>query len=160
MEGISKIKIIQTVLVGIFLTSCLSTPFFAVTSPMASLSEDRQAKKFTPIPGKATIYIYRDEFLAVEERMEIIVDSKSIANAVLYSYVKLELSPGIHEVVSRTEKDAKLVIDIRDGQVYFIQLKCAPGLVKTRSRLNLVSEQIGKGEVEKCRLLRIVDPML
>ena len=160
MEIISKTKLIQVVLFGIFLTSCLSPPFSAVTSPMASLAEDRQAKKFTPIPGKAIVYIYRDEFLAVEERMDIIVDGKSIANAVLYSYVKIELLPGIHEVVSRTERDAKLVIDVNDGQVYFIQLKCAPGLLKTRSKLILVSEQIGKGEVEKCRLLRIVDPML
>ena len=42
------------ILLTLLLTGCASTS-------MASLDQDAQAKKFTPNPDKASLYIYRNE---------------------------------------------------------------------------------------------------
>lgn len=132
---------------------CLSLPLPAVTSPMASSAKDLQAKTFTAKDDKALVYIYRDEFYAVEDWMDIVVDGKPIARSVVYSYVQLELSPGIHEIISRTERDAKLSLDANAGQLYFIHQEGAPGLWRSRSKLVQVSDQVGRQGVKRCKLL-------
>jgi len=137
---------------------CLSLPLPAVTSPMASSGKDLKAKTFNAKDDIAMVYIYRDEFYAVEDWMDIIVDGKIIARSVVYSYAQLELSPGIHEIISRTERDVKLSLDVKAGQLYFIHQEGAPGLWRSRSKLVQVSAQVGQQGVKRCKLLADTSP--
>jgi hypothetical protein len=136
-----------------FLMGCLDPSFPPVHSPMASVAADTEAKTFTAKKDRACVYLYRDEFFAVDQWMSIIVDGNLVAQSVVYSYIRLELSPGIHEITSRTERDAKLSIDAKPGQIYFIHQHGVPGIWRSRSKLSLVPDAVGRQGVLGCKLL-------
>jgi hypothetical protein len=155
-KGVVGCLILGVTLSG--LTNCMRFPHQTVVAPMASVSEDLEAKAFHAISDKAILYVYRDEFFAQEQFMDIVVGGVAIARSVVESYVRLELHPGTHEIISKSERDAKFIIEAKAGQLYFMHQEGTPGIWKARSRLVLVSDQIGRQGVQRCKLLRTAVP--
>ena len=130
-------------------------PHAVATAPMASASRDIETKNFVHSPDKAVIYIYRDEYAAYYVFMGILVDKQPIARTVSWSYLRLELSPGHHEITSRAEKDNEFAFQAEAGKLYFLRQVVMPGIKLPRSKLVSVSENDGRTGVNKCKLLDV-----
>lgn len=56
---------------------------------MANVSNDNSAKQFVPMPGKAIVYIYRNETFGAAIMMDIAVDNKVVGQTAAHTYFRL-----------------------------------------------------------------------
>lgn len=132
--------------VALLMTGCASVP-------MASKSADAQAKTFTPDPGKAVLYVYRNETIGAAIKMPLLVDGESVGDTAAHTYVRKDLSPGQHTITSKTEKDSTLTIDMVAGQIYYVWQEVKMGMFSARSALHQVDAAKGQKGVEESKLV-------
>jgi hypothetical protein len=120
---------------------------------MAVPQRDTDAKSFAAVADKAVVYIYRDERIGAAIKMPLMVDNKNVADTVARSYIRLELSAGNHEIVSKAENESNLTLSAEAGKVYYVWQEVKMGLMFARSKLQLMPEEKGQASVKKCTLL-------
>ena len=130
---------------GMALTGCASVP-------MASPEKDQQAKTYAVKPGKANIYVYRNENFGAAIKLPVVADGKAVGDTAAKTYLLLEAAPGRHTLVSKAENDSTLEVDTQAGQNYFVWQEVKMGVMSARSKLQLVDEATGKAGVEECKL--------
>ena len=113
-----------------------------------------RAKVFAPLTDKAVVYVYRDETFGAAIKMPVKVDEYIAGQTGPKSFLQLALSPGHHTIASLTEKDDTLPLDVEAGQTYYVWQEVKMGLMAARSKLHLVSADVGKAGVRKCDLLQ------
>ncbi len=143
LNGFAKFALPLAILL---LTGCASIP-------MASVEHDTQAKTFAVKPDKANIYLYRNESLGGAVRMEVLLDGKSVGKTAAKTYMKLEIAPGQHTLISKAENDDVLNVSTEAGKNYFVWQEAKMGILYARSLLHLVDEKTGKEGVEECKLI-------
>ena len=124
-----------------------------VSVPMASMELDTVAKNFAVKPGKANIYVYRNETFGAAIKMPVVLDGKLVADTASRTYMLLEVSPGSHIVTSKTENDATVTVDAAAGRNYFIWQEVKMGMFAARSALHQVDDATGKAGIAECKLI-------
>jgi len=137
------------VLAAVLASGCASVP-------MAGAEEDAAAKSFAVRPGKANIYVYRNESMGAAIKMPVVLDGKLVGDTAAKTYYVLEVNPGIHTVVSKTENDSSVNVDAVAGRNYFLWQEVKMGLMTARSSLQQVDEATGKAGVSECKLVQFV----
>lgn len=121
---------------------------------MASAERDVAAKSFITQADKANLYIYRNESIGAAVKMGVTLDGKPIGETAAKTYFKIEVPPGEHTLVSKTENDSTLSVKATAGQNYFIWQEVKMGALSARSALKLVDEATGKAGVQECKLIQ------
>lgn len=127
--------------------------------PMADQAQDQRAKTFAVAPGKANIYVYRNELLGAAIKMNVTLDGKVVGSTGARTYLALEVEPGRHTLTSIAESDATLDLTTTAGKNYFVWQEVKMGLLSARSRLQLVDEAKGRADVADCQLVDTASPM-
>jgi hypothetical protein len=86
--------------------------------PMASGDQDTAAKSFATKPGKANIYVYRNETMGAAMKMSVALNQ--------------------HTVTSKTENDSAVTVNALAGRNYFLWQEVKMGLASARSYLQQV----------------------
>lgn len=141
-----KLAVLVLLLAVSLLTGCASVP-------MASPEHDAQAKSFAVQPDKSNIYLYRNESMGGAVKMDVVLDNKPVGLTVAKSYMKLEVSPGQHTIISKAENDDVLNINTEAGKNYFVWQEVKMGILYARNLMHLTDEQTGKAGVMECRLI-------
>ncbi|HJW82013.1 MAG TPA: hypothetical protein VJ396_07195, partial [Acidiferrobacterales bacterium] len=68
------------------------------------------------------------------------------------TFLLLEVSPGKHTLVSKTENDSTLELVTQPSKNYFVWQEVKMGAFAARSLLQLVDEATGKTGVAECTL--------
>jgi Protein of unknown function (DUF2846) len=123
--------------------------------PMASPERDTAAKTFAVKADKANIYIYRNETIGAAIKMPLALNGKLVADTGALTYLVLEVPPGAHTILSKTENDSTLTIDAVAGRNYFVWQEVKMGMFAARSALQLVDEAKGKAGVAECKLIEV-----
>ena len=110
---LKKIITVYALALAVLASGCVSVP-------MASPERDTAAKTFTVKPDKANIYVYRNETLAAAMKMPIVLNGKLVADTASMTYLLLEVPPGSHTLISKTENDSTLMLNADAGRNYFI----------------------------------------
>ncbi len=142
-KGLSLIGVLCLVILS--LSACSSVP-------KASSSLDRQAKLFKTHPQKSNLYIYRDDKGSSVE-MQLEVDGQLVATSVGDTYVKLEVEPGRHKIISYADDEDRLMIAAIKGKNYFIYQSVETSGGRARTQLNLVREAEGKRGVQASEMI-------
>lgn len=121
---------------------------------MASAEKDAAAKTFAVKADKANIYVYRNETFGAAVKMPVALDGKLVGDTAAKTYMKMEVAPGPHTVVSKTENDAAVAIDAVAGKNYFVWQEVKMGLFAPRSSLHLVDDEVGKVAVQECKRIQ------
>lgn len=121
---------------------------------MASPEQDAAAKSFAVKPGKANIYVYRNENFGAALKMPVALDGRLVGDTAAKTYLVLEVAPGSHTVVSKTENDSSVTVNAAAGRNYFLWQEVKMGLVAARSNLQEVDEATGKAGVAECKLIQ------
>jgi len=137
---------LSAILIAVFASGCASVP-------MASIEKDSAAKTFAVKPDKANIYVYRNESMGAAIKMPVALDGKLVGDTAAKTYLLLEVAPGKHTVVSKTENDSNLSVDTAAGKNYFVWQEVKMGMFAARSSLQLVDEAAGKAGVAECKLI-------
>jgi hypothetical protein len=125
------------------------------TVPMANVEKDNIAKSFSISEGKANIYLYRNEVFGGAIKFPVVLDDRLVGDTAAKTYMLLTVTPGVHTIISKSEKDSELLITVEEGKNYFVWQEVKMGLWAARSRLHLVDEATGKAGVSECKLIDV-----
>ena len=140
-----KLIVAAALVSTVFVNGCASVP-------MASPEKDSQAKTFGVKPNKSNIYIYRNESMGAAIKMPVALDGRLVGDTAAKTFLLLEVSPGKHTLVSKTENDSTLELVTQPSKNYFVWQEVKMGAFAARSLLQLVDEATGKTGVAECTL--------
>lgn len=121
--------------------------------PMASLDQDTKAKDFSPIPNKASLYIYRNESFGAAIPMTVSVNGKALGQTAAQTYFRLNLTPGKYAVESHAENVSNLPLTTEAGKNYFVWQEVKMGMWTARSLLQQTDEITGRAGVMESKLI-------
>ena len=146
---LKRCLVVAALLGSLIMSGCASVP-------MASPERDTSAKAFKVKPDRANIYVYRNETLGAAIKMPVALNGKLVGDTAANTYMLLEVSPGRHTLVSKTENDSTLVVNAAAGRNYFVWQEVKMGMWAARSNLQQVDETTGKAAVQECKLIEAV----
>lgn len=120
--------------------------------PMDSPGADLQAKKFDTVPGKSSIYIFRNENYGSAIKTTVTLNDRVIGQTAPYTYFNVVTEPGRKKVSCLAETTSDLVLDTKPDQLYFIRQEMKMGMWAARCAVYEVPELIGKKSVNRCRM--------
>ena len=130
----------------VMFTGCASVP-------MAPLNLDTKAKEFSPVPNKASLYIYRNETFGAAIPMTVSVNGKILGQTAAHTYFHLDLIPGKYTIASHTENVSTLTLSTETEKNYFVWQEVKMGMWAARSHLQQVDEDTGSEGVKKSKLI-------
>jgi hypothetical protein len=108
---------------------------------------------------KALVYIYRpNSFVGGAIKYHVAVGDKRIVYLVRGGYFPFLAEPGETEFWARTEARAAATEYLAPGETYYLRGKVGIGVVAGRPKLQFVSAEEARGELEKCKLLPAATP--
>jgi hypothetical protein len=119
---------------------------------MAPEDADSRAKTFATRPDKSTIYVYRNERYGGAARMTVSLDGRVAGHTGPRTYFVWEVDPGMHEIVSQAENTDTVTITTQAGKDYYIWQEAKAGVWGARTRLHIVTDDVGRNAVAECRL--------
>ncbi len=126
-----------------------------VTVPRAPVEADTAAKSFVVKPGKANIYVYRNESLGGGVPMSVTLDGMMMGQSGPKTYFLFEVEPGRHVIQSIAENTTSVAFDTEAGKNYFAWQEVKMGLWMARSLLQIVDETTGRKGVAECKLVQL-----
>jgi len=124
------------------------------TVPMAPPEADARAKTFAVEPGKANIYVYRNEFIGAGIPMTVALNGKVMGQTGPKTYFFWQVDPGRYEIQSIAENTSTVALDAQAGRSYFVWQEVKAGLWMARSALQVVDEATGRKGVQECKLIQ------
>lgn len=119
--------------------------------PMASVDEDASAKRFEPKPGRASIYLYRNETFGGAVAITVSLDGKVMGRTGAQTFFLWDVAPGRHEIVSHSENTSKITIDAKEGRNHYVWQEVKMGMWQPGSLLQEVGEEQGRKGVLECK---------
>jgi len=120
--------------------------------PMASMDADKEAKKFKASSNKSNIYLYRNESMGGAIAMTVSLDGRMAGKTGPKTYFLWQVTPGKHEIASHTENTAKIILDTKPGNNYYVWQEVKMGMWAPRSQLHEVDTEKGQKAVNECKL--------
>jgi len=124
------------------------------TTPLASPKADALAKLMEPAPGKAVIYLFRNEPPSAPWPVSVTLDSKPMGKTGAQTYFRWEVDPGQHIVISYGEGWSGLTIEAAAGHSYYVWQDIYMGFFQPRSELKLVDRITAQINLRSCHLLQ------
>ena len=120
-------------------------------APPASPELDAQAKTFASTPGKANLYIYRNEIFGGATMMEVLLDGKSLGRTMAQQYFLIPVEPGRHTVTSKSENESTVDFTAVAGHNHFVWQEAKYGNLAPRTLMHVMSENEGRAGVGECK---------
>jgi hypothetical protein len=147
----------KTILLGLaLLVAGLSAPLRAADpDPVpADLQAETTARLFKPIPGKAVIYLLRERNDLWTLGVPVYLDGRNMGSTEPMTYMRWEVEPGPHVVVSDASPPAALQVNTEPGGVYYVWQDLNPGHHRSPSALYLVDQTTARAVVGNATLLK------
>lgn len=122
-------------------------------APMAVPERDISAKQFTPVPGKAVVYVYRNEHFGAAIKVPIVINNQTVGSTVAMSYFRIMLDPGPCVVECKAERDGKATFQVEAGKIYFFRQEMKMGFLAGACMMHLIPEVEGRQAIAECQLL-------
>lgn len=122
--------------------------------PRASADRDAVVKRFEVAPGKANLYVFRDETYGGSWAASVLVDGRLVGDTVHHTFVFAQIEPGPHKIMSKAENDSDLAFTAEAGRNHFVFQEMKMGVWRARATLHLVDEQRGRSGVNACELIQ------
>jgi len=134
-------------LVVLLLGACASVP-------MATPEEDARAKEMLPPPGKALIYLYRNESMGAGVSFDVTLDGKPVGSTAANTYFMWVVDPGKHTITSKGENLDEITLNCEADRRYFVWQEVKMGFLYARNKLQQVSLADGLKGVNECKLAK------
>lgn len=130
-------KLILTVCLMFLVGGCASVP-------IAPPKLDDQAKKFKPEPGRAAVYIVREDLGGGQALFQVFLDGVKIGGLAYQTYHRLDVDPGEHYLVVETpeNQDAKQ-FEAAANELVFFEVLPRMGWMGPRAKLEQVNATYG-----------------
>ncbi len=119
----------------------------------ASQQADSDAKTFRTKPNVSQVYVYRNETLGAALSMPVTVNGKLAGTTGPHSYFKFDLPPG-KQVFTSQGDTSRLEVTTEAGKIYYIWQEVKMGVMSGNSKLQLVTDEVGRKGVLECTLIQ------
>ncbi len=131
--------LLALILPFVLLAGCASTP-------QATGERDAEAKQFASHPATAAIYVYRDDWDALNGDSVLYVGNRLIGATLPGTYFRIDVPPGRHLLRGFGFDAGQLELDVRSGEIYLVSLNVLHG----GSRFALKNGEAGRRELRAC----------
>ncbi len=123
----------------------------------ASDASDVEAKRFSPVAGKANIYVVRPSIVGGRYLWDIEIDGKRAGPISEHSYLLLEVDPGQHELAAITgENRHALKVSANVGESVVVEVVSRMGWVESRAELRGVPLEQGQALVRSAKRVNAI----
>ncbi|MRD55182.1 DUF2846 domain-containing protein [Betaproteobacteria bacterium LSUCC0115] len=110
----------------------------------------------TPESGRAMVYVVRPSGLGGLVRFNVYVDDQKPESEMGYTrggqYIFFNVKPGTRKIQSLAENWSEWIIDVKAGEIVFIQQEPSIGLIMARNSIFKIDEIQGKYHVKTLQL--------
>ena len=119
---------------------------------LAPQSQDAEAKRFEPLPGKAVIYLVRGESLYSDRAVPVWLGDFIMITTYPDTFFRWEVAPGTHRISGHDTDFGTITVAAEPGRVYFVmqQLSYRHDI----SYFTLIEEPVGRAAVRCAALLK------
>jgi len=120
----------------------------------ATPEADAAARLFQPVPGKAVIYLIRDFGDLWVGDVKVTLDGRDMGMTNSNTYMRWEVEPGEHTLVSFTYPPAALLLKTEPGGMYYVWQDINQGFERAPSMLRVVDQTTTRSTLATARLLK------
>lgn len=101
--------------------STLLILFGGCVTPPPPTAAEIQAKRFEPVPGKAVVYLYRDEVNYPTVAAPIALDGNEVGSNFAGTFFRFVVEPGEHRISGTVADNGAIRFNTAANQIYFVQ---------------------------------------
>ena len=136
-------------LIKIAAISSLVAMYGCASINKAPADVDAESKQFKPNVSASQVYVYRNETFGAALSMPVTVNGKLAGSTGPKSFFKFNLPAGSHTVASQGN-ESQLTLTTEVGKLYYVWQEVKMGAFSSSSKLQLVSDAVGKKGVAEC----------
>jgi hypothetical protein len=114
--------------------------------PLASQQADAEAKRFQSQPGKASIYVIREDLFAGQAVLfEVSLDGKDQGKLSRGTYFLFMVPPGKHVIAfTQDENKGTETIYAVEGGIYYLEIRPKSGMMAPPTHILRIDQQRGR----------------
>jgi hypothetical protein len=130
----------------------------------ATFEQRDEALRFAPVPGKAALYVFRNQFVGRAVGINVMIDGKEVAQLKSPRFTRVLLSPGAHRIAGYTGTNKKpadgegLELVANAGDVYVAKCEVEAQMVGVSIKYTPMSLDAARADLQK--ITRMVVPDL
>jgi hypothetical protein len=128
----------------------------------ATLDQRDEALKFTPVAGRAALYVFRNQFVGRAVGVNMLIDGREVAQLKSPRFTRILLSPGAHRIGGYTGTNKKpadgegVELIANAGEIYVAKCEVEPQMVGVTIKYTPLALDAGRAELQK--ITRMVAP--
>ncbi len=128
----------------------------------ATFEQRAEALTFTPVAGKAALYVFRNQFVGRAVGINVLIDGREVAQLKSPRFTRILLSPGAHRIAGYTGTNKApppgegLELIANAGEVYVAKCEVEPQMVGVTIKYTPLALDAGRAELQK--ITRMVAP--
>ena len=128
------------------------------SAPPAHAQED--ARRATPPPGKALVFVIRSEREPVAAPVLVLVNAEPVGELANGTFVTATVSPGRNFLRLGDRAITSFTLVAAANQSYFVWVEAVPGVMPVRTEVRLVSEIDGRRLLAQSRLVGVAPALV
>lgn len=128
----------------------------------ATFQQRDEALQFTPVAGKAALYVFRNQFVGRAVGINVLIDGREAAQLKSPRFTRIWLTPGTHRVagVTGTNKapgpNDGIELVANAGEIYVAKCEVEPQMVGATIKFTPMSVDAARADLQK--ITRMVVP--
>lgn len=129
----------------------------------ATPQQRAEALTFTPAPGKAVLYIFRNQFVGRAVGLNVLIDGREVAQLKSPRFTRILLTPGSHRIAGYTGTNKKpadgegTVLVANAGDVYIAKAEVEPQMVGVTVKFTPLDVNAARADVQKISKMIVPD---
>lgn len=128
----------------------------------ATFDQRDEALKFTPVAGKAALYVFRNQFVGRAVGVNVLIDGREVAQLKSPRFTRVLLTPGSHRIAGYTGTNKKptdgegLELIANAGEVYVAKCEVEAQMVGVSIKFTPLGIESARADLQK--ITRMVVP--
>lgn len=123
------------------------------TTKLSPDNKNNDAKNIVSLDDKALVYIYRKPRFGITPTFRIDCNNIELTKLNSGEFYLSALEPGKYLFAGHAENEDEIIVNVEKGKKYFIRSILQMGLIIGRCKLELVDQETGNSDIQKCDLI-------
>lgn len=147
MVGVLSLVIVGVIIVRNLQTNRKETP--------ATIDQRNEALRFEPVPGKAVLYVFRNQFVGRAVGVNVLIDGHEAAQIKSPRFTRIVLTPGSHRIAGYVGTNKKPTdgegteLVANAGDIYVAKCEVEPQMVGVRIKFTPMSIDAARADLQK-----------
>jgi hypothetical protein len=129
----------------------------------ATPAQRTETLAFTPAPGKAALYVFRNQYVGQAVGINVMIDGREVAQLKSPRFTRILLTPGAHRIAGYTGTNKKpadgegLALDANAGEVMVVKCEVEAQMLGVTVKFTPLSVDAARADVGKISKMVLPD---